>query len=154
MLNPWLSLQFIAISCRLSSRTAFYLTSSIFLSSLTSFPLPPEENHLYYMMLQPPCFIEGVVCTGWYVVLVQKLWILFCNTIFRMEMPQLRAVMLTSKFLNGTMRVCVCVCLFCSHLLGIIHTLLLLQKNKQKKTKHMLILTCGACENSIFFQFP
>ncbi|MEQ2246224.1 hypothetical protein ILYODFUR_036093 [Ilyodon furcidens] len=44
-----------AASNKFSSRIVLNLAPSIFSSTLTSFPVPGEENHPHSMMLPPPC---------------------------------------------------------------------------------------------------
>ena len=50
---------------RFSSKIVLYLAPSIFPSTQTSFPVPAEEKHPHSMMLPPPCFTVGMVCSGW-----------------------------------------------------------------------------------------
>ena len=64
------SLKSFADSNRFSSKIVLYLAPSIFPSTQTSFPVPAEEKHPHSMMLPPPCFRVGMVCSGWCAVLV------------------------------------------------------------------------------------
>ena len=68
--NLFPSLKSFAASHRFSCRIALYLAPSILPSTLTSFPVPAEEKHPHSMRLPPPCFTVGMVCSGWWAVLL------------------------------------------------------------------------------------
>ena len=64
------SLKSFAVSNRFSFKVSLYLAPTILPSTLTSFPVPAEEKHLHNMMLPPPCFTVGMLCSEWCAVLV------------------------------------------------------------------------------------
>ena len=63
-LSCWKVISSLLQTNRFSSKIVLYLAPSIFPSTLTSFPVPAEEKHPHHMMLPPPCFTVGMVCSG------------------------------------------------------------------------------------------